>query len=249
MHQLSTCTLLTIIALLNAFPWRHYHEHGGGGGGAPLGPPPDQGLPPDQYVLAFCDVSMPGTPCPDIAAKINASPDAHYQAQVQRRYCFEGYKACKMTSNARSCNDALGHCMVGAWGCNAGGAAHTGQNPAVPEPGTSNAVMQLLPAVCQDNGDGSIGCGEIGGQVNTNHFSRHEAETMMNPSTGTGFCFDAYHACKGQQPNDGGAWDSCNNSLSRCLVGSWACNANGPPGGGDGDHFHHHDHDFHRFRK
>jgi len=231
MHILCTFSLLALSAALSATPapW-----------GTPLGPPPDQGLSADKYLLAFCDPRIPGMQCSDIAAKITATSDSQSQAQVQRRYCFEGYKACKATHNAPNCNDALGQCMVGAWGCNGGGEAHAGQNPVVPEPPPPGArqspVIALLNSVCKDDGNG-ITCAEIVNQVNTNHFSRMEASNMMNLRSNTGFCFDAYNTCKGQHSGDGGAWDNCNNSLSRCLVGSWNCNANGPPGSG---HEHHH---------
>jgi len=208
----------------------------------PVNKPPSASSAAAEYVKAFCDEAL-GTPlggitCSRIIAQINTNDVAKGQAQVQRRFCFEGYVACKKSKNVLdNCNNGLSRCMVGSWACNAGGASHTTQNTASffpkasPSPPTSIAVTTFKKH-CKDDSVGGVGCNTMFGMVDTNDMSRSQANAQVAADGSKGFCYVAYAKChKLLAEGANGAWDNCNNSLSRCMSGSWNCNAYGPTPG------------------
>jgi hypothetical protein len=137
------------------------------------------------------------------------------QAKAQKNFCKEGYRICTGDANNGSdgCNNGLSRCLTGDFSCNAWGSRPA---PATAPPADSEVFKKQL-SFCKDDEPGSIGCEMIKTMTTVNDRAKLVASLQL------GFCRPAYLHCKTSQMGD------CINSLSRCMSGSWNCNALGNP--------------------
>jgi len=187
-----------------------------------LGPPEGQSPAPASsggeegpaaFVKSYCKPSPGGISCREIRKQIDSTPIAVEQAKVQKHFCKAGYMACLRQPTGDNCNNCLSRCMVGSGACNGRGEVKIRHgSPRAHCPGAKLVKKHCLPA------QGGIGCETIIKMINATPQGEKQANAQGD------YCIKAYKKCI--DPAHEGNWDNCNNSLSRCMTGSWGCNAN-----------------------